>query len=61
MSSHNIALDQDVVVTQLKGKVYLVAADGSQKQLAEGDILPKDAVLITPEGASFKAATRLSP
>ena len=36
MSSHNIALDQDVVVTQLKGKVYLVAADGSQKQLAEG-------------------------
>ncbi|WP_081298724.1 retention module-containing protein [Aeromonas hydrophila] len=64
MSSHNIALDQDVVVTQLKGKVYLVAADGSQKQLAEGDILPKDAVLITPEGASFKGGNQtftLSP
>ncbi|PTT46776.1 retention module-containing protein, partial [Aeromonas sp. HMWF014] len=64
MSSHNIALDQDVVVTQLTGKVYLVAADGSQKQLAEGDILPKDAVLITPEGASFKGGNQtftLSP
>ncbi|BCK64758.1 hypothetical protein KAM330_37470 [Aeromonas hydrophila] len=64
MSSHNIALDQDVVVTQLKGKVYLVAADGSQKQLAEGDILPKDAVLITPEGASFQGGNQtftLSP
>ncbi|QPR89253.1 VCBS domain-containing protein [Aeromonas hydrophila] len=64
MSSHNIALDQDVVVTQLKGKVYLVAADGSQKLLAEGDILPKDAVLITPEGASFKGGNQtftLSP
>ncbi|MGY3894146.1 retention module-containing protein [Aeromonas enterica] len=64
MNSHNIALDQDVVVTQLKGKVYLVAADGSQKQLAEGDILPKDAVLITPEGASFKGGNQtftLSP
>ncbi|MDM5133883.1 retention module-containing protein, partial [Aeromonas piscicola] len=64
MNSHNIALDQDVVVTQLKGKIYLVAADGSQKQLAEGDILPKDAVLITPEGASFKGGNQtftLSP
>ncbi|MDF2415585.1 retention module-containing protein, partial [Aeromonas sp. 1HA1] len=64
MSSHNIALDQDVVVTQLTGKVYLVAADGSQRPLAEGDILPKDAVLITPEGASFKGGNQtftLSP
>jgi hypothetical protein len=61
MSSHNIALDQDVVVTQLKGKVYLVAADGSQRQLAEGDILPKDAVLILLKAPASKAATRLSP
>ncbi|MCH7378037.1 retention module-containing protein, partial [Aeromonas sp. MR19] len=64
MSSHNIALDQDVVVTQLKGKIYLVAADGSQKPLAEGDVLPKDAVLITPEGASFNGGNQtftLSP
>ncbi|WP_440890375.1 retention module-containing protein [Aeromonas dhakensis] len=64
MSNHEIALDQDVVVTQLKGKVYLVAADGSQQPLAEGDILPKNAVLITPEGASFKGGNQtftLSP
>ncbi|WP_429182403.1 retention module-containing protein, partial [Aeromonas salmonicida] len=64
MSSHKIALEQDVVVTQLKGNIYLVAADGSQKQLAEGDILPRDAVLITPEGASFNGGNQtftLSP
>ncbi|MBL0604295.1 retention module-containing protein [Aeromonas dhakensis] len=64
MSNHEIALDQDVVVTQLKGKVYLVAADGSQQPLAEGDILPKNAVLLTPEGASFKGGNQtftLSP
>ncbi|HGY0994951.1 TPA: retention module-containing protein, partial [Aeromonas salmonicida subsp. pectinolytica] len=64
MSSHKIALEQDVVVTQLKGNIYLVAADGSQKQLAEGDILPRDAVLITPDGASFNGGNQtftLSP
>ncbi|MGL5814733.1 MAG: retention module-containing protein, partial [Aeromonas sp.] len=54
MSSHNIVLDQDVVITQLKGKVYLVAADGSQIPLAEGDVLPKDAVVLAPDGASFQ-------
>lgn len=49
---------------QLKGKVCTVAADGSQQPLAEGDILPKNAVLITPEGASFKGGNQtftLSP
>ncbi|WP_033132272.1 retention module-containing protein, partial [Aeromonas aquatica] len=54
MSSHNIVLDQDVVVTQLQGKIYLVAADGSQTLLTEGDVLPKDAVVFSPEGASFQ-------
>ncbi|XBT52822.1 VCBS domain-containing protein [Aeromonas veronii] len=54
MSSHNIVLEQDVVITQLKGKVYLVAADGSQIPLAEGDVLPKDAVVLAPDGASFQ-------
>ena len=54
MSSHNIVLEQDVVVTQLQGKIYLVAADGSQTPLTEGDVLPKDAVLLAPEGASFQ-------
>ncbi|WP_412705469.1 Poly(beta-D-mannuronate) C5 epimerase 5 [Aeromonas rivipollensis] len=54
MSSKSIVLDQDVVVTQLQGKVYLVAADGSQTLLSEGDVLPKDAVLRAPEGASFQ-------
>ncbi|MGE6295595.1 retention module-containing protein, partial [Aeromonas media] len=54
MSSKNIVLDQDVVVTQLQGKVYLIAADGSQTLLSEGDVLPKDAVLLAPEGASFQ-------
>uniref|UniRef100_UPI00223F2267 retention module-containing protein n=1 Tax=Aeromonas media TaxID=651 RepID=UPI00223F2267 len=54
MSSKSIVLDQDVVVTQLQGKVYLVAADGSQTLLSEGDVLPKDAVLLAPEGASFQ-------
>ncbi|MGY3945666.1 retention module-containing protein, partial [Aeromonas tecta] len=64
MSSHNIALDQDVVVTQLKGKIYLVAADGSQTLLTEGDVLPKDAVVLTPDGASFQGGSEtftLSP
>ncbi|AHE48321.1 asx product [Aeromonas hydrophila 4AK4] len=54
MSNKSIVLDQDVVVTQLQGKVYLVAADGSQTLLSEGDVLPKDAVLLAPEGASFQ-------
>ena len=64
MSSHNIVLDQDVVVTQLKGKVYLVAADGSQTLLTEGDVLPKDAVVLSPDGASFQGGSEtftLSP
>jgi len=30
MSSKSIVLDQDVVVTHLQGKIYLVAADGSR-------------------------------
>ncbi|MGU5717099.1 retention module-containing protein, partial [Aeromonas taiwanensis] len=54
MSSKSIVLDQDVVVTHLQGKIYLVAADGSQTLLSEGDMLPKDAVLLAPEGASFQ-------
>ena len=54
MSSKSIVLDQDVVVTHLQGKIYLVAADGSQTLLSEGDVLPKDAVLLAPEGASFQ-------
>ncbi|WP_043764233.1 retention module-containing protein, partial [Aeromonas taiwanensis] len=54
MSSKSIVLDQDVVVTHLQGKIYLVAADGSQTLLSEGDKLPKDAVLLAPEGASFQ-------
>ncbi|MBV7439708.1 retention module-containing protein, partial [Aeromonas sp. sif2416] len=59
MSSHNIVLDQDVVVTQLKGKVYLVAADGSQTLLTEGDVLPKDAVVLSPDGASFQGGSEI--
>ncbi|WP_421297918.1 retention module-containing protein, partial [Aeromonas sp. 700722] len=54
MSSKSIVLDQDLVVTHLQGKIYLVAADGSQTLLSEGDTLPKDAVLLAPEGASFQ-------
>ncbi|MFM4981248.1 retention module-containing protein [Aeromonas caviae] len=54
MSNQRIVLDQDVVVTHLQGKMYLVAADGSQRLVAEGDVLPKDAVLLAPEGASFQ-------
>jgi hypothetical protein len=54
MSNQRIVLDQDVVVTHLQGKMYLVAADGSQRLVAEGDVLPKDAVLLAPEGASFR-------
>ncbi|MGL6504657.1 retention module-containing protein [Aeromonas caviae] len=38
----------------MQGKMYLVAADGSQRLVAEGDVLPKDAVLLAPEGASFQ-------
>ncbi|MDH1495766.1 Ig-like domain-containing protein [Aeromonas caviae] len=54
MSNQRIVLDQDVVVTHLQGKMYLVAVDGSQRLVAEGDVLPKDAVLLAPEGASFQ-------
>ncbi|MGY4004133.1 retention module-containing protein, partial [Aeromonas sanarellii] len=54
MSNKRIVLDQAVVVSHLQGKVYLVAADGSQTLLVEGDALPKDAVLLAPEGASFQ-------
>ena len=50
MSNQRIVLDQDVVVTHLQGKMYLVAADGSQRLVAEGDVLPKDAVLLARRG-----------
>ncbi|MGH1410262.1 MAG: retention module-containing protein, partial [Aeromonas sp.] len=48
-----VTLEQGVTVTQLKGQIYLIAADGSRKLLAEGDVLPKGAVIISPDGASF--------
>ncbi|WP_421241868.1 retention module-containing protein, partial [Aeromonas enteropelogenes] len=53
MITNSITLAQGVTVTQLKGEVYLLAADGSLKQLAEGDVVPKGAVIISPEGGSF--------
>ncbi|MGL5375737.1 MAG: retention module-containing protein, partial [Aeromonas veronii] len=53
MITNAVTLEQGVTVTQLKGQVYLVAADGSRKLLAEGDVLPKGAVIVSPDGASF--------
>ncbi|UBH28893.1 Ig-like domain-containing protein [Aeromonas enteropelogenes] len=53
MITNSITLAQGVTVTQLKGEVYLLAADGSRKLLAEGDVVPKGAVIISPEGGSF--------
>ena len=53
MITNAVTLEQGVTVTQLKGQIYLVAADGSRKLLAEGDVLPKGAVIISPDGASF--------
>ncbi|MGL4251861.1 MAG: retention module-containing protein, partial [Aeromonas sp.] len=53
MMTNAITLEQEVTVNQLKGQAYLVAADGSRKPLAEGDVLPKGAVIMSPDGASF--------
>lgn len=53
MITNAVTLEQGVTVTQLKGQIYLVAADGSRKLLAEGDVLPKGAVIMSPNGASF--------
>ncbi|MBL0458800.1 retention module-containing protein, partial [Aeromonas enteropelogenes] len=53
MITNSITLAQGVTVTQLKGEIYLLAADGSRKLLAEGDVVPKGAVIISPEGGSF--------
>ncbi|WP_421211752.1 retention module-containing protein, partial [Aeromonas enteropelogenes] len=53
MITNSITLAQGVTVTQLKGEVYLLAADGGRKLLAEGDVVPKGAVIISPEGGSF--------
>ncbi|WP_421331578.1 retention module-containing protein, partial [Aeromonas veronii] len=53
MITNAVTLEQGVTVTQLKGQIYLVAADGSRKLLAEGDVLPKGAVIMSPDGASF--------
>ncbi|WP_421202552.1 retention module-containing protein, partial [Aeromonas enteropelogenes] len=64
MITNSITLAQGVTVTQLKGEVYLLAADGSRKLLAEGDVVPKGAVIISPEGGSFlgrKQQFTLSP
>ena len=61
MSNQRIVLDQDVVVTHLQGKMYLVAADGSQRLVAEGDVLPKDAVLLAPEGPASREERPRSP
>ncbi|MFM5544058.1 retention module-containing protein, partial [Aeromonas veronii] len=53
MITNAVTLEQGVTVTQLKGQIYLVAADGSRKLLAEGDVLPKGAVIMSLDGASF--------
>ncbi|MGU5681183.1 retention module-containing protein, partial [Aeromonas allosaccharophila] len=53
MITNAVTLEQGVTVTQLKGQIYLVAADGSRKLLAEGDVLPKGTVIMSPDGASF--------
>ncbi|MBL0565083.1 retention module-containing protein [Aeromonas veronii] len=53
MITNAVTLEQGVTVTQLKGQIYLVAADGSRTLLAEGDVLPKGAVIMSPDGASF--------
>ncbi|MFQ2907641.1 retention module-containing protein, partial [Aeromonas allosaccharophila] len=53
MITNAVTLEQGVTVTQLKGQIYLVSADGSRKLLAEGDVLPKGAVIVSPDGASF--------
>ncbi|MFB2866383.1 retention module-containing protein, partial [Aeromonas sp. MdU4] len=53
MITNAITLEQGVTVTQLKGKIYLLAADGSRKLLVEGDVLPKGAVIVSPDGGSF--------
>ncbi|MGN5186549.1 Ig-like domain-containing protein [Aeromonas veronii] len=53
MITNAVTLEQGVTVTQLKGQIYLVAEDGSRKLLAEGDVLPKGAVIMSPDGASF--------
>ncbi|WP_320656316.1 retention module-containing protein, partial [Aeromonas jandaei] len=53
MTTNAITLEQGVTVTQLKGKIYLLAADGSRKLLVEGDVLPKGAVIVSPDGGSF--------
>ncbi|WP_252353637.1 retention module-containing protein [Aeromonas jandaei] len=53
MITNAITLEQGVTVTQLKGKIYLLAADGSRKLLVEGDVLPKGAVIVSPDGGGF--------
>ncbi|MGL4795085.1 MAG: retention module-containing protein, partial [Aeromonas jandaei] len=53
MITNAITLEQGVTVTQLKGKIYLLAADGSRKLLVEGDVLPKGAVIVSPDGGSL--------
>ncbi|MGL6453193.1 hypothetical protein [Aeromonas veronii] len=53
MITNTVTLEQSVAVTLLKGQIYLLAADGSWKLLAEGDVLPKGGVIMSPNGASF--------
>ncbi|WP_429023680.1 retention module-containing protein, partial [Aeromonas allosaccharophila] len=59
MITNAVTLEQGVTVTQLKGQIYLVAADGGRKLLAEGDVLPKGAVIMSPDGASFMGGGQL--
>ncbi|MFQ2150872.1 retention module-containing protein, partial [Aeromonas jandaei] len=58
MITNAITLEQGVTVTQLKGKIYLLAADGSRKLLVEGDVLPKGAVIVSPDGGSFMGGSQ---
>ncbi|PJG59377.1 retention module-containing protein, partial [Aeromonas cavernicola] len=53
MSANSITLQQAVTITQLTGELYLVNADGSRTQLAEGDVVPQGAVIATQGGGSF--------
>ncbi|WP_429195203.1 retention module-containing protein, partial [Aeromonas veronii] len=53
MIINTVTLERAVTVTLLKGQIYLVAADGNRKLLAEGNLLPRGAVIMSPDGASF--------
>ncbi|MGL5292317.1 MAG: hypothetical protein ACRC9V_00730, partial [Aeromonas sp.] len=55
MAAGSTTFNDATTVTQLKGELFLVMADGSRRLVEEGELLPQGAVVISLGSTSFVA------